>query len=207
MRGMQEIRERLAQARRRAGYDTPTAAARAFGWTESTYLAHENGTRGITKKAAERYARAFKCNLIWLMLGRGTIANGQMTVPVVGYLGAGEQVYYVDDHEQGAGMEQVDVPPEVDDTNLVALKIKGGSMRPLREGWVVYYRRDQDGVPHDALNDLCVVRLADGQTLLKELRRGYTPGRYNLLSWTSGAEPLEDQEVEWAARVLWIRPD
>lgn len=203
---MEEPKDRLKKAREKAGYATPTDAARAFGWTTSTYLAHENGTRGITQKAANRYGRALRCNPAWIMYGGDVNRNGQVTVPVVGYLGAGMEVYYVDDHEKGAGMDVVEAPPDLDEFNLVALKVKGDSMRPLREGTIVYYRKEQDGVPDNALNDLCVVRLADGRTLLKELRRGYSPGRFNLMSWAHGMEPMEDQQVEWAARVLWIRP-
>lgn len=78
-------------------------------------------------------------------------------------------------------------------------------MRPIRDGWLVYYRRDADGVDESAcLNHLCVVRVDDGRTLLKELKRGYTPGRYNLHSWAAGAELIEDVTVEWASPVMAI---
>jgi transcriptional regulator with XRE-family HTH domain len=59
--------ERLRHARERAGYVRGTDAARAFGWPLSTYLGHENGSRGITKEAAERYAKALKVTWEWLM--------------------------------------------------------------------------------------------------------------------------------------------
>jgi hypothetical protein len=63
--------ERLMQARAQAGYISPTEAARAFGWKEATYYAHENASRGLTRTTAERYARAFRVSASWLLLGAG----------------------------------------------------------------------------------------------------------------------------------------
>lgn len=51
--------ERLRQLRRDRGFATAAEAARAFGWSDVTYTSHENGTRGIRKDAAQRYAKAF----------------------------------------------------------------------------------------------------------------------------------------------------
>ena len=48
--------------------------------------------------------------------------------------------------------------------------------------------------PEDLLNAPCLVDTADGQRLFKRLRRGYTPGRYNLESW-DGSPIIEDVEV------------
>jgi hypothetical protein len=41
------LSKRLKQARTRAGFVEATAAARHFEWTIPTYLAHENGSRGL----------------------------------------------------------------------------------------------------------------------------------------------------------------
>lgn len=126
-------------------------------------------------------------------------------VPVVGYVGAGQEMFSYDDYAQGGGLEEVDAPEAVGDRPVVAVRVRGESMHPLREGWLLFYRRDQHGVPEDCLNRLCVVKLADdGPILVKEVRRGYRPNRFILTSWN--AAPLEDVEVDWAAPVLSIRP-
>lgn len=52
--------EILKAARKEAGFENAAEAAREFEWAESTYTSHENGTRGISKKMARKYARAFK---------------------------------------------------------------------------------------------------------------------------------------------------
>lgn len=51
---------RLAQAREAAGYRSARAAALENNWPESTYRAHEAGTRTIGVDDAERYAKRFR---------------------------------------------------------------------------------------------------------------------------------------------------
>lgn len=51
--------ERLAEAREAAGYKRKRQASETEGWPESTYSAHERGTRAINPQDAEKYARAF----------------------------------------------------------------------------------------------------------------------------------------------------
>lgn len=197
------IKDRLKAARERAGYATAADAARAFGWKEPTYTAHENGSRGVKARRAEAYSRAFRVRLPWLLTGDGSM-TANTKVPVVGYIGAGETVLSIDDYPKGGGLDLVDRPPDAHDDGLVALRIRGDSMRPLRDGWIVFYSRHAEGVPADAINNLCVIRLRSGETYLKELRRGYTAGRFNLHSWSAAGAPIEDAEIEWAARVEHI---
>lgn len=137
----------------------------------------------------------------------GRVIKTSRRVKVIGYVGAGEAVVPIDDHAQGAG-ESAPFPEGISPSEtLVAVRIKGESMRPMRDGWLLYYKREQEqGVPDDCLNQLCIVGLADGQVLVKEIRRGYQKGRYNLHSWTAGVDVREDQNVLWAAKVLSIRP-
>lgn len=60
---------RLRRAREKAGYETPTAAAAAFGWAYPTYAGHENGSRGMRPDALMRYAKAFRVSPAWLLDG------------------------------------------------------------------------------------------------------------------------------------------
>ncbi len=127
------------------------------------------------------------------------------TVPVVGYVGAGQEIFPHDDHALGAGLEDVEAPEGVGEAPIVAVRIRGESMHPMRDGWLLFYRRDQQGVPDGCLNRLCIVKLAeDGPILVKEVRRGYRPNHFVLTSGT--APPLEDVRLDWAAAVLSIRP-
>ncbi len=126
-------------------------------------------------------------------------------VSVVGYVGAGQEIFALDDHALGASLEEVEAPEGVGRDTMVAVRVRGDSMHPLRDGWLLFYRRDQHGVPEACLNRLCIVKVADdGPVLVKELRRGYRDGHFVLSSWN--APPLEDVRLDWAAPVLSIRP-
>ncbi len=127
------------------------------------------------------------------------------TTQVVGYVGAGQEIFAHDDHALGGGREEVDAPEGVGDDPIVAVRVRGDSMHPMRDGWLLFYRRDQNGVPEACLNRLCIVKLAgDGPVLVKEVRRGYRSNHFVLSSWN--APPLEDMRLDWAAPVLSIRP-
>jgi hypothetical protein len=111
----------------------------------------------------------------------------------------------MDDHALGGGLEEVEAPEGVGSAPIVAVRVRGESMLPLRDGWLLFYRRDGDGVPEACLNRLCVVKLADdGPLLVKELRRSARGDRFVLASWNG--PPIEDARLAWAAPVLSIRP-
>ncbi len=63
---------RLREARKLAGYDSPSDAARAIGAELPTYLGHENGSRGLSR-VATRYADFYDVRIDWLLTGRGPI--------------------------------------------------------------------------------------------------------------------------------------
>jgi phage repressor protein C with HTH and peptisase S24 domain len=100
----------------------------------------------------------------------------------------------------------VPAPEGVGAKSVVAVRVRGDSMMPMmKDGWLAFYHRDQSGVPEDCLGKLCVVKVADdGPTLVKELRRGSRADTFTLLS--VNADPIEDVRLEWAARVVSIRP-
>lgn len=71
VRAMDDPAARLRIARLRAGYETGKEAAEALGFPVSTYLSHENGSRGISAKRAVTYARKYKVREQWLLYGVG----------------------------------------------------------------------------------------------------------------------------------------
>jgi len=197
-----EIFERLKEARTKAGYAGPQDAAKAMGMNRYTYTQHESGLRGIKQSSAERYAAFFRVDLAWLLTGKGRSAR-KGTIPILGYVGAGTEVYPIDDHAKGAALDYVEIDGLPD--NSAALIVKGDSMYPFEDGWIIFFNRQAEGVPNKCVNQLCVVRLAnDGPTLVKKLRRGSKEKHFNLESWNA---PLrEDEALDWATPVLSIRP-
>lgn len=71
-RHMSDPASRLRIARLRAGFKTGKEAAEAMGFAVSTYLAHENGSRGYPAAKAATYARRYKVREQWLLYGVGS---------------------------------------------------------------------------------------------------------------------------------------
>jgi len=201
-RFMDSPAHRLKKARAAAGYATPTDAARAMDMPPPTYLGHENGTTGLRRAAAIRYAKKFGISLDWLLTGSGTMGPSRK-VPVIGYIGAGAEVHPIDDHPKGRGVDLVDAPHGIA-SDCVAAIIRGDSMHPMKDGWLIFWAKTQDGVPEDCLGKLCAVQVKDGPMMVKEVRRGAKKGRFTLISWN--APPRDDVQIEWAARIIDIRP-
>jgi hypothetical protein len=189
---------RLARARKEAGFDSAADAARALNIPEPTYTGHENGFRGF-KSQADRYASFFKVNLEWLWAGKGQMKRkGGHKAPAVGYIGAGSEVVPFDDHAQGAGLEEVDIPPGVPDNSVVVI-VRGDSMYPrYKDGEKLFYIKEERN-PVELVGMECVVKLEDGRMYVKDLEKG-AGGRFDLIS--HNAPPLRAQAVEWAAPVL-----
>lgn len=62
--------ERLRWVRKnKTKFRSGAAAARAYGWTVSTYMSHENGQRTPSREAAQRYAAAFRVPWHWIFEG------------------------------------------------------------------------------------------------------------------------------------------
>ncbi len=73
--------QRLQRARREAGFDNASEAARRFGWNENNYRSHENGQRGFKPDSAEKYADAFGVRPEWLYFDKGPMREGQQASP------------------------------------------------------------------------------------------------------------------------------
>lgn len=198
MDSKERIAERLRQARRDAGFEYATHAAERFGWKQPTYSSHENGTRGFRQEIIERYARAFRVSPLWLMYGK---AARQHEVPVVGFVGAGAEVYGFDDHEKGAGFEYVDPPPDAA-PDTVALRVNGWSMYPaLQPGDIVFYRAHEEDA-RKLIGQETIACLESGACFVKVLEHGSDPGLYTLASYNE--PPIRDVRVTWCAPIEFV---
>jgi transcriptional regulator with XRE-family HTH domain len=191
--------ERLVSARERAGFESAREGAERSGVRYYTYVQHENGTRGISRDKAAVYARAFGVDASWLLYGKGKIGSRD-TIPVVGYVGAAAEYFGFDDHEKGAGLDEIDAPPGVPG-DAVAVIVRGDSGYPaIRDGMVlIYWSPHAD--PSDLVGEDCFVRLVDGRTLVKILERGTEPGKWTLTSINASTPPIRNVELEWAAPI------
>jgi hypothetical protein len=76
----EQVARRLYTARCEK-YPTASEAARILGVPGPTYLAHENGTRGIRASLADVYATNFGISTQWLLTGRGPMARDAAEQP------------------------------------------------------------------------------------------------------------------------------
>ena len=203
---MEDPSNRLQKARQKAGYENAVDAARAYGWGESTYISHENGTRGLKPPVAAKYARAFRTSPEYILYGESGKRSPakepeRRMVPLVGYVGAGATAHFFGD--QGTLGE---VPaPEGSSEETVAVEIRGDSLGALFDRWLVFYDNVQRPVTADQIGKLCVVGLLDGRILIKKIQRSRArQGLFHLLSNTEA--PILDVEIEWAAKVLNMVP-
>jgi hypothetical protein len=61
--------DRLARARKMAGYATAGSAAGYRRWNLNEYLEHEVGDRVITPEDASRYASGYRVSARWILVG------------------------------------------------------------------------------------------------------------------------------------------
>jgi len=203
-----EMHQRLAAARKEAGYLTVRGAAEALGIKEVTYAQHENGTRGFKRDSADRYSRKFNVSLEWLLTGKGTKDRRPLKpslgeprhVNLVGYVGAGAKTHFF---ANDGPLDEIEAPAGTTDST-VAVEIRGDSLGTFFDRWLVFYDDVRRPVTSDLLNKLCVVGLDDGRILIKKIQRSKARGLFHLISQTE--DPILDVTIDWAAKVKNMVP-
>lgn len=157
----------------------------------------------MKRDRAAIYAAHLRTTPEFLLYGRQEVspANGLSSVPLVGYIGAGSQAHFFA-AEKGAG--HVEPPPgATDTTRAIEIRTEDGFGAAF-DHWVAFYDETEGGITSGHLGQLCLVGLPGGRVLVKKLSRSRSPGLFHL---TSGvAEPILDQEIEWAFRITCMKP-
>jgi len=199
---MSDLSERLMKARIHAGYDSVQEAVDALGIKYPTYAGHENGSSGFKAPSGEVYAKKFKVNFNWLMTGKGPmLPDGERTVPIVGYAGAGPDgsVLFAEGH---GSYGEATAPIDASETTE-ALEVRGDSMHGLaNDGWLIFY--DDKAAPSpDHMGEPCVCWLSNGKVLIKEPQPGTEPGLFHLTS--INARTMIDVPVDAMAVITDIK--
>ena len=198
--------ERLRIAREKH-FKSARLAGKAMGIPVSTYGAHERaespGGRDYGPDEAKKYGRRFKVAPEWLLTGREPFpgagaeeAPPAPKVPVIGYVGAGSAAHFYD--VPPSHLDEINGPPDATESTA-AVEIRGDSLGPFFNRWYVFYDDVRRPMTPDLIGHLCVVGLADGRVLIKQVQRGRDLGLYTLHSATE--KPIVDVAIEWAARV------
>lgn len=197
--------ERLKAARTDAGYRSARSAALEHGWPESTYNSHEragsHGARLFDEEWAKKYARAFRVDMIWLLHGVGA-AKAQNIVPIMGYVGAGAEIYPDQEQVPPDGLSEVELPMAIPE-GLIGLEVSGESMLPRYDpGDVIIVWREQRRPIEALLGEEAAVRTEDGRRFLKRIMRGSAPRTFNLESWN--ARTIEAVGIEWVGEIYLL---
>ncbi|MCG4258239.1 S24 family peptidase [Acetobacter senegalensis] len=128
--------------------------------------------------------------------------NGRIqskSVPVYGYVGAGEKVIPPDD----CGQVDVTDAPIWSEDGTSAVIVKGDSMFPAYwAGDIVFFDADQRLPPEECLFMECVVYLTTGEAYVKQIQSGRMPGEFILSSYN--APPIIDAEIKWASPITFV---
>ena len=130
-------------------------------------------------------------------------APTHMSVPIMGYVGAGAEVE--PDYEQvpPEGLDQIDLPFPVPD-GMIAFKVKGSSMMPTyRDGTVIIVHSEQRRPLEAFYGEDAAVRTSDGRRFIKMIMRGAN-GTVNLFS--TNDVPIENVHLEWIGEIFAILP-
>lgn len=166
--------------------------ADAAGVSEGAIRNFLNGlSDSLSTRVLERLARQQGVSVAAL-LGEESAFG---VVKVKFYVGAGEEVFALDDAD---GIDEAEGP-----VGTEAAIIRGQSMYPVyKDRDIIFF----DEVPVQDLNELlgedCIVELNDGRRFLKQVRRGTRPGLFSLASYN--APEIEDVIIRNGAIVRWV---
>ncbi|MBR1206988.1 MULTISPECIES: phage repressor protein [unclassified Bradyrhizobium] len=178
----------------------------------------EIATKGANAATMSALAPVLKTSAGWLLDGAGPelvepdphiessavlrdASRQGRFVRLIGYVGAGSEAHYYAIAQED--FQEVEAPPFSTD-QTVAVEIRGKSFGPLLDSWLVFYDDVRSPITDDMLNQTCVVGLADDRILIKHVRRE-RDGSFTLIS-NSNEPPIQDAKIEWAARVIGMRP-
>lgn len=123
-------------------------------------------------------------------------------VPVVGYVGAGSEIFPIDDHMKGDGIDQIPAPPGM--VNGIAVIVRGQSMTPkYDDGEVLFIEKTVYSID-SLIGENCYIQLPDGRCYVKKLQYGSRPGLYSLISYN--AAPIIDVPIERAYPIAFTKP-
>lgn len=186
---------RLRDIRRRAGF-TQERLASALGTPRSTVQKLETGKIKLHSEWARRISKVLPCQ-------PGDL-YGVSHIQVVGYVGAGEVIFFFDDHAQGGGLDEVVAPPNF---NGIAVRVRGDSMAPRYfDGDILYYEREIEHELSECVGRDCIVRLQDGSTLVKRVEMGRGRGEVILRSHNPATAARVVANIEWLAPIRWVQP-
>lgn len=175
------------------------ALASRMGMQHSQLSLTFSGQRKMTLEEAAEISQIFGVPLHQVVANTGIgvrPASGRR-VPVIGFVGPDGAV----NMNTPDVIERADAPDDLPD-DAVAVQFRTAES-PLEwaDGWVVFVRRT-DRVEPDSIGRLAFCKIQGGPHVIGTVRRGYSPGTYNLTGMTA----RQNIVLESASPVLVVRP-
>ncbi|WP_062114044.1 helix-turn-helix transcriptional regulator [Aureimonas sp. AU40] len=182
---------------------TQRALAKLLEMDPSSLSLLLHGKRRMRVEQAAEIARLLNVPVEDVMRRAGADVLGSSernSIPLVGWIDA-DGVAKIDWTKSDHRVDfDTDLPP-----TAAAIQYRTAQTKAdMFDGWLAAIlppRAPEEGAMIDRM---CVVGLKGGGTLLRRVRRGYTPGRYTLISVF--VDPIHDAELAWFSPVLFIRP-
>jgi phage repressor protein C with HTH and peptisase S24 domain len=200
------MEKRWFQDRLRQLGKTQRGLAKHMGLDPSRITEILNQSRSIKIEEAVEMAEYLETSLEDVVSKLGAFVNrdAKASSLVVGYVGAGETVYSVDDHEKGSGLYKIEAPQG--EGGGVCVVVRGNSMSPrFRDGEHLGYSREDGLDLAKCFGRECVVQTKDGRQLVKIVEPGNTVGEVTLVSVNSATPIEQNVPVEWVAPVTWVK--
>lgn len=200
---MQTLADRLTIAMKSAGLNQVALAEAAS--TSKLPISQQNiqqlkSGRNKTSKHLPALAEALGVSLEWLTTGRGRkIGGSRLEAVLVGRIGPGGEIVRLKDGPKLSGYE---TPSGLEGPNV--LEVISETFPPFKDGWLVFYGPEEQGVPEEFLGKLCVVQIKGGPALVRTLKPGTRKGLFRLENWAGPAHL--NTKLIWAARVTDIKP-
>lgn len=197
---MSEINQDWFQERLRALKISQRQLAKKIGIDPASVSYMLSGKRRMSMDEAKAVAEHLLVPVTEVMRQAGIeVLDDVRKVPVAGYVGLGGTVTLLPNGTHDLALAPADTPD-----GSFALQVR--MVNSPRDGWLCFVSGIQQS-PVECLDKLCVVALKDGRMLCAVIKRGYKRALYNLiLIYDAAPNVLENQEVTWGARVIWIQP-
>ncbi|WP_244480894.1 S24 family peptidase [Methylobacterium sp. Leaf102] len=200
---------RLKAARNAAGYRSAREAALQNEWKESSYAAHERGSRTIGQDDAERYASRFRFDGVEVT-ARGIlfgdtdapeqVIEGTHIVGVKGLISAGSIIETGSEQlSENENIYEISVPFPIED-GTIAFRVIGNSGYPKFDPDDVVLCSKFGENPERLVGSYAAVTTKSGDRYLKRILQGSKKGRYHLESYNAPLIP--DASLQWAAGII-----
>jgi len=159
-----------------------------------------NGKRDMSMDEAKSIASIFGMPVTEVMRQAGIdVLDDIRRIPINGYISNDHNVTIL---PRGTH-DMVDAPHDMPNKSF-ALQYRDAS-GPV-DGWLTYISGEMDS-PDNLLDDACMITLKDGRIVNGIIRRGYKKGLFNILLARFQNNVIENQDIAYANKILWIQPN